>query len=109
MRWDCTPTSVARFDKADMVDSAIAAFEQYIETSQLDRLRYDAIYMPHILQRLGALYEEKGNRPKAIGYYKRFVGLWRTADPELQPRVTAARKRIESLRPPRRWVLVVAT
>ena len=78
-------------------DSAIAAFEQYIETSQLDRLRYDAIYMPHILQRLGALYEAKGDRAKAIGYYVRFVELWRDADSELQPRVTAARKRIELL------------
>jgi tetratricopeptide (TPR) repeat protein len=85
------------FDQAGSVDSAIASFEHYIETSQLDRLPYDAIYMPHILQRLGALYEAKGDRAKAIRYYERFTELWRTADPELQPRVTEARKRIESL------------
>jgi DNA-binding SARP family transcriptional activator len=53
--------------------------------------------MPHILQRLGALYEAKGDRAKAVRYYERFTELWRTADPELQPRVTEARKRIESL------------
>jgi tetratricopeptide (TPR) repeat protein len=86
------------FDQAGMVDSAIATYEQYIETPQLDRSQYDAIYMPHILQRLGALYEAKGDRAKAIDYYERFVQLWRNADPELQPRVVAVRRRMESLR-----------
>jgi tetratricopeptide (TPR) repeat protein len=86
------------FDQARMVDSAIATFEQYLETPQLDRFRYDAMYLPHILVRLGALYEEEGDRARAIGYYERFVNLWRNADPELQPRVAEARRRIESLR-----------
>jgi tetratricopeptide (TPR) repeat protein len=86
------------FDQAGMVDSAITSFEQYLETPQLLRLQYDAVYMPHILQRLGALYEAKGDREKAIGYYERFVELWRNADPELQPRVAEARRRIELLR-----------
>jgi tetratricopeptide (TPR) repeat protein len=86
------------FDKAGMVDSAIAKFEQYLETPQLDRLSHDAVYLAHILQRLGALYEAKGDRAKAIEYYDRFVQLWRTADPELQPRVVAVRRRMESLR-----------
>ena len=86
------------FDKAGMVDSAIATFEQYLGTPQLNRLSHDAVYLAHILQRLGALYEARGDLAKAVGSYERFVELWRNADPELQPRVVAARRRLESLR-----------
>jgi hypothetical protein len=31
--------------------------------------------------------------------YRDFVAMWTRADPELQPRVAAARKRIEELTP----------
>jgi DNA-binding SARP family transcriptional activator len=86
------------FDEADMADSAIATFERYIDTPQLTRLAWDATYLAGILRRLGALYEAKGDRTKAIEYHERFVRLWRSADPELQPRVAEVRRRIESLR-----------
>ena len=86
------------FDEAGMVDSAITTFERYLETPQLIRFSHDAVYLAHILQRLGMLYEAKGDRAKAVGYYARFVELWRTADAELQPRVAQARRRIELLR-----------
>lgn len=86
------------FDQAGMADSAIATFELYLETPQLTRFSHDAVYLAHILQRLGALYEAKGDRAKAIEHYERFIQLWRNADPELQPRVAEARRRIELLR-----------
>jgi tetratricopeptide (TPR) repeat protein len=86
------------FDQAGMADSAIASFEQYLETPQLSRIHYDAMYMPHILQRLGALYESKGDRTRAIAHYEHFVELWRNADAELQPQVAQARRRLELLR-----------
>lgn len=86
------------FDQAHLADSAIANFERYIDTPQLNRLPWDATYLAAILRRLGELYEAKGNRTKAIEYYERFVGLWRNADPELKPRVAEVRQRIESLR-----------
>jgi DNA-binding SARP family transcriptional activator len=86
------------FDQAQLADSAIANFERYIDTPQLNRLPWDATYLAAILRRLGELYEAKGNRTKAVEYYERFVGLWRNADPELQPRVVEVRQRIESLR-----------
>jgi tetratricopeptide (TPR) repeat protein len=84
------------FDRAGMLDSAIASFERYFETPQLLRTGHDATYLAHILQRLGALHEANGNRAKAADYYQRFVNLWRNADPELQPPVAMVRKRIES-------------
>jgi tetratricopeptide (TPR) repeat protein len=95
----CCDADVGRsLDQAGMADSAIVAFERYLETPQLHRLWQDRIYAARILQRLGELYEAKGNRTKAIEYYERFAALWRNADPELQPQVAAVRRRIDSLR-----------
>jgi tetratricopeptide (TPR) repeat protein len=48
-------------------------------------------------RRLGELYEQRGNRDKAVSYYNEFVELWKDADPELLPQVEEARRRIASL------------
>ena len=81
-----------------MADSAIASFERYLDTPQLTRSAHDATYLAHVLQRLGELYDAKGDRAKAIDYYGRVAELWRNADPELQPRVAELRRRTELLR-----------
>jgi len=47
--------------------------------------------------RLGTLYEQLGNRDRAVDYYNRFVDLWQDADPELQPQVDNVRQRIARL------------
>ena len=57
----------------------------------------DAHYRAGVLQRLGEMYEAKGNVDKAITHYQAFVELWKSADPELQPRVRDVRGRIERL------------
>ena len=49
------------------------------------------------LFRLGELYENAGDAKRATEYYGRFVDLWKDADPELQPRVTDARARIDRM------------
>lgn len=47
------------------------------------------------------LHMKDGELELAIGYLKRFIAVWKDADPELQPRVAAARQRIAALsRPP---------
>jgi tetratricopeptide (TPR) repeat protein len=48
-------------------------------------------------QRLGELYEARGDRPKAIEYYLKLTDLWKNADPELQPIVKDAHARIARL------------
>jgi hypothetical protein len=48
-------------------------------------------------KRLGELYEAKEQREKAIAHYRTFIELWKSADPELQPKVTDAKQRVAAL------------
>lgn len=43
------------------------------------------------------LYEQRGNREKAIEYYGKFVDLWTGADAELQPVVNEVTQRLARL------------
>ena len=82
------------FDQAAETDSAIAAFERFVTTPYLYRLELDWPYLPRICERLGQLYDEKGNLAKAAEYYAKFVDLWADADEALQLRVRAVRRRL---------------
>ena len=84
-------------DRLQQVDSAIAAGERYLANPEPFRLQYDAPFRAGMLQRLGEMYEARGNVDKAITHYQAFVDLWKNADPELQPRVRDVRGRIERL------------
>lgn len=85
------------YDRAGQADSAIVAYRRYVD--QPDHLRFvtDPIYLAHSLQRLGELYEAKGDVTNAVKYYREFIDLWKRADPELQPRVAEVRRRISRL------------
>lgn len=78
-------------------DSAIATYEHFVNTPRWGRVAQDALNLPGILQRLGELYEAKGDAAKAALYYGKFVDLWKHANPELQPRVTDIRQRMAHL------------
>jgi tetratricopeptide (TPR) repeat protein len=97
----CSPcgllVAATAWDQAGEADSAISRYEQVWEAPVTDETGEDPMFMPLGLQRLGQLYEQKGNREKALLYYGRFVDLWRAADPELQPLVRDARARIAAL------------
>jgi tetratricopeptide (TPR) repeat protein len=84
---------------AGRADAAIASFEGYLAAPDVERLtQVDDKYFAFSLERLGELYEAKGNTAKAIDAYSRFVELWKNADAELQPRVAEVRRRIDRLR-----------
>jgi tetratricopeptide (TPR) repeat protein len=85
------------FDRAGQADSAIAAYRRYVEQPDYLRFVTDPSWLPHSLQRLGELYEAKGDVPNAVKYYREFIDLWKRADPELQPRVAEVRRRISRL------------
>ena len=85
------------FDRAQQVDSAIASGERYLAMPTPFRPQLDAYFRAGILQRLGEMYEAKGNFDKALTHYQAFVELWKDADPELQPRVRDVRARVERI------------
>ena len=85
------------YDHMGEADSARAIYERYIDSPEMWRAFWDTFHLHRIYERLGQLYEESGNPEKAIYYYGKFVELWQDADPELQPRVEAARRAIQAL------------
>jgi tetratricopeptide (TPR) repeat protein len=91
------------FEQAQVVerragpDSAIALYQQLATTTDPYRLFNDALYLAATYKRLGELYEAKRDRAQARSYYGRFVELWKTADPELQPAVQDVRGRLARL------------
>jgi tRNA A-37 threonylcarbamoyl transferase component Bud32/tetratricopeptide (TPR) repeat protein len=98
----CLPFNLARaYDAAGQADSAIVLFERYLATPAWFKLypEFDPVRVPAIHERLGQLYEAKGNPDRAVEHYRRFIELWKNADPDLQPRVTAARERLRKLTP----------
>jgi len=97
------------FDAAQQRDSAIAMYERFLKTPYGERLDVplfvefpepvDPIFRAGVHRRLGELYEAKGDTAKAVEQYRAFVDLWKNADPELQPRVAEAKRRLAQLTP----------
>ena len=85
-------------DRLQNADSAIVAGEDYVGGTHPARLGQDALFLAGIRQRLGEMYEAKGDLPKALEHYTAFADLWKDADAELQPRVRDVRARIERIR-----------
>ncbi|UCC82683.1 MAG: tetratricopeptide repeat protein [Gemmatimonadota bacterium] len=86
------------YDQAGETDSVVAIYERYVTTPWMNRLAAgDWFALATIYERLGGLYELRGDSEKAALYYGRFVELWEDADPDLQPRVEAARRAMERL------------
>jgi tetratricopeptide (TPR) repeat protein len=94
----CAEHAVATaFDRAGQPDSAVAYYEKYLAPVNNWRTWIDGVWRGWTLERLGQLYDEMGDLEQAAGYYGLFVELWDDADPELQPRVQAARTRMEEI------------
>jgi tetratricopeptide (TPR) repeat protein len=85
------------FDRAGMADSAIARYEMSLGFGDALETRRQAGEYPITLIRLAERYDERGDLEQAAGYYGRFIELWADADPDLQPRVEAARLRLEQI------------
>ncbi len=102
---ECAPClfyNLARaYDAGRQPDSAVANFERYMSTPFWSKINLDLdpTLVPAIRERLGQLYESLGNTEKAVENYRAFVALWKNADPELQPRITDAKRRVARLTP----------
>ncbi len=96
--YGCRMSAIARaFEGAGHPDSAIVWLERYVSTPASRRIWFDAIELGPNYESLSRLYDVSGDREKAARYAAKFVDLWKDADPELQPRVQAARRRLERL------------
>jgi len=85
------------YQKVGQPDSAIAYYEKLVSSPWPRRILWDAQTLALSHQRLGELYEARGDRSKAVAAYTRLANLWSTADPELQPIVRDAKSRIARL------------
>ena len=81
-------------EAAGLIDEAIESYTRGVDG--MGCLPRDLL-LPHALQRLAALHDARGEHAKAAEFYNRFIHLWRYADPELQPQVAAARRRLTQL------------
>jgi tetratricopeptide (TPR) repeat protein len=83
------------YEQNGEIDKAIAEYERLtaINSQNISRTW---IYPP-FYYRLGKLWEQKGDKLKARENYRRFLDLWKDADPGL-PGVEDARKRLARLK-----------
>ena len=96
---NCAQSELGRaYDLSSQPDSAVAAYTRAADTpGGLGRIMTDQWNLAFSYRRLGELYEEKGNKEKALDYYGRLVQLWKDADPELQPQVKEVKDRMVKL------------
>jgi tetratricopeptide (TPR) repeat protein len=96
----CPLPDLARaYEARGDTEAAIAAQERYLTTPWFFRYEVDASRLGFALQRLGELYDARGDHREAADARSRLLALWRRADAELQPILADIRTR---LAPPQR-------
>ena len=87
--------------RSGIADSALAVYQEYLRTPQGSRPRTGPDYDlgAPIIEAVAKLYDSRGDTKNAAKLYGDFVEAWKNADPELQPRVKAARERLAKLQP----------
>jgi tetratricopeptide (TPR) repeat protein len=90
---------------AGHIDSAVGAFEQLLASTQ-GVASYDTYFTdgwllsrPLAHRALARIYDQRGDAEKAALHYARLIDWWRDADPEVQPQVAEAERRLIALRP----------
>ena len=76
------------------IDQAIAEYKRLITFDHKREERY--LIHPKYYFRLAELYEQKGEKAKAIDHYEKFLNLWKNADPDILE-VIEAKKRLSEL------------
>jgi tetratricopeptide (TPR) repeat protein len=63
-----------------------------------ESMLYDRAYLAPSHLRRAEIYENLGDREKAVFHYSRFLELWKDCDDELRPQANEPEKRLERLR-----------
>jgi len=87
------PLASAYFRAGDL-EKALETYEQIIGLTA-GRIKHGDVYAKSFYM-LGKIYEEQGNRAKAIESYEKFLNLWKEADPGFVE-VEDARKRLSEI------------
>lgn len=100
--WHCNPCGryweAYALDRGGHADSAAAVYQSTLEAPlTAANAGEDSFWQPLALLWLGEYYQSKGNRGKALQYLQQFTGQWKDADPDLQPKVQEAKRRIAEL------------
>jgi tetratricopeptide (TPR) repeat protein/TolB-like protein len=85
------------FEQVGQPDSALSAYRRLVDAPGIGSLLPEAYAIAAAWRRLGELYEARGQRAEALEAYARFTDRWKDADPELQPVVREARRRMAAL------------
>jgi hypothetical protein len=85
------------FDRGNMPDSAIAAYEHFVRTPYIAKLAADAFDLPWILRRLGALYQVKRQYPEVAFVLSSIRGSLEGRGSGVTAQVAAVRRTIASL------------
>jgi len=91
------PETGEAFEAAALPDSAIDTYQSYLRAPVLFRSQHDAANLHRVLLGLGRSHEALGQPETAAGFYRRVLDLWSQADPGMQPRVEALRRRLQAL------------
>ena len=84
----------AYFKKGDL-DKAIEKYEDLVANPNLGWEAQEYWIQAHY--QLGMIYEEKGERKKALEYYRRFLDIWKDADSDI-PELGDAKQKMADLK-----------
>ncbi len=94
----CVDANLARvFDAAQQADSALVHIESALRGYTIFAYSPPGHLRGLLLERAAQLLDAKGDAEGAARRYREFIALWQDADPELQPRVAQARRRVDAL------------
>ncbi len=85
------PPLARAYEATGAIDSAIAAYERFLVQPDPDAPLWDAVFLIHVLERLGELYLSRGEHELAAARYSLAADVLRDADPELRGRAQRAR------------------
>jgi serine/threonine protein kinase/tetratricopeptide (TPR) repeat protein len=78
--------------RAGRGEEALGWYTHIAENSPME-----VAYVPVSLLRRAEIRAAQGDTTRAVGLYQQFLGMWKDADPELQPAVQEARRQLDEL------------